>query len=119
MYEKQIIGKIGENLACKYLKGEGYIIIGRNFRCRQGEIDIIAKDVNGKELVFIEVKTRTGFQYGRPAEAVDSCKQKNIYKCAEYYVFRNYINNVPIRLDVIEVFIKNTKVRINHIKQAF
>ena len=119
MYAKQIIGKMGENFACEYLQKKEYIIIGRNFRCRQGEVDIIAKDVYAEELVFIEVKTRTGFQFGRPAEAVNSCKQKNIYKCAEYYVFKNNIKNVAIRLDVIEVFIKNSKVRINHIKQAF
>ena len=68
MYIKKEIGEIGEKLATNYLIQNNYQIIKRNFTCRQGEIDIIAKDKIKKELTFIEVKTRTNFKYGLPSE---------------------------------------------------
>lgn len=68
MYYKQTEGKIGEDAAVYYLHREGYTIICRNFRCIQGEIDIIAKDEN--YIVFVEVKTRTSTRYGEAMEAV-------------------------------------------------
>lgn len=68
MYYKQIEGKIGEDAATYYLQKLGYLIICRNFKCMQGEIDIIAKD--GENLVFVEVKTRTSTKYGEAKEAV-------------------------------------------------
>lgn len=119
MYNNQLIGKIGENLACEFLKKEKYIIIERNFRCRQGEIDIISTDIASRELVFLEVKTRTSLKYGNAAEAVDTLKRQHIYKCVEYYIYKNKIKNIPIRLDVIEIYIREGKFKINHIKQAF
>ena len=69
MYLRHEIGKIGEDIAVSYLEKLGYIIIERNFIANQGEIDIIAKDK--KEFVFIEVKTRTSMQFGRPVEAIN------------------------------------------------
>ena len=65
MNAKQQLGKIGENLASEYLEKQGYLILERNFACRQGEIDIIAKDE--KEFVFVEVKTRKSLKFGYPA----------------------------------------------------
>lgn len=116
MYKRHVIGKIGEELATKYLQENDYIILARNFSCRQGEIDIIAKLKN--EIVFVEVKTRTNCKYGKPAEAVNSIKQKHIRKTAEYFMLKNNIsNNNFIRLDVIEVYIKDYKYKINHIKR--
>ena len=102
---KQKKGKIGENLACMYLQKNKYTIIDRNFRCRQGEIDIIACDEK-KELVFIEVKTRSNLKYGLPSESVVKMK-------------KNKIENTPIRFDVIEVLLNNSYYKINHIKDAF
>lgn len=118
MYLKNI-GSLGEKIASEYLEKLNYKIIERNFACKQGEIDIIACDNVKKELVFIEVKTRTNYKYGKPIEAVDGKKQKHIYKCAEYYAYKNNINNVPIRFDVIEVNINEGKVNVSHIKCAF
>ena len=77
MYEKHEIGKLGEDIACKYLLQQNYKIIERNFLCKQGEIDIIARDE--KYLVFIEVKTRSNVLYGKPIDAVDRTKEKHIY----------------------------------------
>ncbi len=116
MYFRQEIGKWGENLACQYLEKNNYQIIERNFLCRQGEIDIIAKDVIKKELVFIEVKTRSNFKYGNPAEAVNTEKRKHMMQAIQYYLYKNHIQNIPIRIDVLEVYIVQN-CKINHIKQ--
>lgn len=116
MYFRQEIGRWGENLACKYLEQNNYKIIDRNFLCRQGEIDIVAKDMIQKELVFIEVKTRSNLKYGNPAEAVNSQKQRHLRQAINYYIYKNHKRNLPIRIDVMEVYIiQNYKV--NHIKQ--
>lgn len=116
MYKKHEIGKLGEDLATKYLYSINYKIIDRNFSCRQGEIDIIARD--GNELVFIEVKTRTNSCYGKPAEAVNYIKQQHIEKVAKYYIYKNHLENEYIRFDIVEVYISNNKNIINHIKQV-
>lgn len=116
MYERHETGKIGENISVRYLQQIGYTIIERNFECKQGEIDIIARDKD--ELVFIEVKTRSSALYGLPKEAVDKTKMKHIYQSAEYYVYAKHLENKPIRIDVIEVYKKQGKFIVHHIKQA-
>ena len=116
MYERHETGKIGEDIASKYLSSINYKILERNFECKRGEIDIIA--IDNEELVFIEVKTRSSAIYGRPSEAVDDVKKKHIYKAAEYYVYIRNLENEKIRFDVIEVYKKNNKYIINHIKKA-
>ena len=87
MYLRHEIGKIGENLATEYLKKQGYTIIERNFVANQGEIDIVARDNSKRELVFIEVKTRTNTVYGRPIEAINESKQKHLISTAKYYIY--------------------------------
>ena len=110
MYEKKILGNLGEDIACKFILNKGYEIVERNFYCRQGEIDIIAKDKN--EIVFIEVKSRSSIQYGCPSEAVNKQKIRHLYRTAKYYLYKNkYLNNY-IRFDVIEILIKNGKLII-------
>ena len=115
MYLKHEIGKIGEDLSSKYLEDAGYTIIERNFMARQGEIDIIAKDK--KELVFIEVKTRTNDMYGKPIEAVNMQKQKHLLNTIKYYLYSKHLENEFVRIDVIEVYFNNDTYKINHIKQ--
>lgn len=117
MYFRQEIGRWGEKLACKYLEENNYKVIEKNFLCRQGEVDIIAKDIIKKEIVFVEVKTRSNLKYGNPAEAVNKQKQKHIKQVVRYYIYRNHINNIAIRIDVIEVYIQKQNYKINHIKQ--
>ena len=109
------IGKLGENLATKYIISLGYKILERNFRCKFGEIDIIAKDK--QELVFIEVKTRTNNLYGKPIDAVNQVKQKHLISAVKYYLYSKKLENEFIRLDVIEVYFQNKFYKINHIKQ--
>ena len=92
-------------------------IIDKNFYCRFGEIDIIAK--YNEELFFIEVKTRKQIRYGNAAESVTIIKQNHIYKAAEMYVYIYGFYNIPISLDVIEVYLFDDKeTRIAHIKNA-
>ena len=119
MYFKQLTGKWGEDLACAYLKKQNYTIIERNFSCYQGEIDIIAKDHVTDELVFIEVKTRTNLEYGYPIDSVTKSKQKHLYRACCYYLYRHDIYNTFIRVDVIEIFVKNQTPHIRHTKQIF
>ena len=115
MYLRHEIGKIGEDLATKYLENLGYSIIERNFVAKQGEIDIIAKDK--KEIVFIEVKTRTNNLYGEPVDAVNDPKEKHLVNSSNYYFYSRHLENEFVRLDVIEVYLKDNTYKINHIKQ--
>lgn len=114
---KTDFGKIGEEISCKYLKKQNYKIIKRNFYYRGGEIDIIAFDTEKDELVFIEVKTRANKKYGLPSESVTANKIKNILKGVNYYLRINHLEHTYVRLDMIELYYKNDKFLINHIKQ--
>lgn len=78
------LGKIGEEFAANLLELQGYRILERNFRCRMGEIDLIAE--KDGEISFVEVKTRKSARFGRPAEAVNSEKQRRMRKAAEFYL---------------------------------
>lgn len=117
LYKKHKIGIYGEDKAVEYIKRIGYKIIQRNFRCKVGEIDIITKDKD--ELVFIEVKTRTSIKYGKPIEAVDAIKKKHMYKSIQYYLINEKIEHDFIRIDAIEVYLRNGICVINHLKQIF
>lgn len=108
-------GKIGEEIALKYLISKGGKIIEKNYRTKIGEIDLIV-GMDG-ELVFVEVKSRSNTNFGYPSEAVNYNKRKKIVNIAKYYIVKNSLNNVSIRFDVIEIYLKDKK--INHIINAF
>lgn len=110
------LGKTGELEVQKYLEKLEYFIIAKNFKCSYGEIDIIAIDKN--ELVFVEVKTRCSEKYGEAREAVDKYKKKHIKKAAEFYIYKNKLENRFIRFDVVEVYVKKDKFSIKHIKNT-
>ena len=93
-----------------------YQILAKNFKCSYGEIDIIAQDKN--ELIFVEVKTRCSKQYGEAREAVNAIKKKHIKKAASYYTYKNALENEFVRFDVIEVYLKNKKFYIKHVKNT-
>jgi putative endonuclease len=116
MYVSHELGRIGENIIADYITKLGYKVVERNFECNQGEIDIIAKDK--EELVFIEVKTRTDISYGEASEAVTNTKKRHLINSIKYYIYKQKLENQPIRIDVAEVYIKCGKVKINYIKQA-
>ena len=108
-------GKIGEEIARRYLVLMGMKIICSNYKTKFGEIDIIAKVEN--KIVFIEVKSRTSKDYGLACEAVDYKKIGKITSVAKHYLLTNNIKNCEIRFDVIEVYFNEEK--INHIENAF
>ena len=113
--QRQELGKEGEDFAADYLQKQGYEIIDRNFECKQGEIDIIAKDKN--EYVFIEVKTRQNLHYGMPCDAVDERKQKHIWNATRYYIYSHKLEDQYIRIDVIEIYKRKNRFYLHHIKQ--
>ena len=108
----QQLGKLGENMAAGYLEQVGFLILEKNFRTRMGEIDIIA--ANGCHLHFIEVKTRRGDRYGRPAESVNDSKLQHMRAAATEFLRR--IKGMPgsgriPQFDVIEI-------QIDHIENV-
>lgn len=116
MYEGKALGNDGENLACKYLENNEYDIMERNFKCTQGEIDIVAYDRQNKEIVFIEVKTRTNFNYGFPSEAVNKFKQRHILESVKYYLYCKGLEDSFVRVDVIEIVVRGMEYKLNHLK---
>ena len=90
---KRKIGEKYERRAGAYLEEKGYEILEYNFRCRTGEVDIIARD--GEYLVFCEVKYRRGTEKGYPSQAVDVRKQRILSRCALYYLMEKGIEDVP------------------------
>lgn len=120
-YRKRL-GDEGEKAAFEYIEKNGLEVIEKNYRCRFGEVDIIAKD--GEYIAFIEVKTRTTDFFGMPCEAVNIKKQRSIIKSGLAYMRANHLKEAFIRLDIIEILgdivNENLRVRsINHIKNAF
>jgi putative endonuclease len=107
------VGAQKEALACEYLRQKGYVILEQNFRCRSGEIDIVARD--GIYLVFVEVKFRSTNRLGGPLDAVDIRKQHKIRQVANWYLMQNRIENAWVRFDVVGIL----GDEIEHIKDAF
>lgn len=116
-FYKKELGKKGEEIAINFLKGNGYIILERNFLTKFGEIDIIAK--KNDEYIFTEVKTRTSRKYGRPSEAINNNKIKHIKNACQYYILKNNLKYKCIRFDVIEIYYEKKVFYINHIKNLF
>lgn len=110
------LGKAGEERAAVYLDSIGYEILERNFRCRFGEIDIIAKD--GDTICFVEVKTRSRTDHGLPCQAVDRKKILRIKRCAYVYLSRSDIDHKDIRIDIIELLYREGGFSIRHLKNG-
>ncbi len=110
------VGSEGENLASEYLQSLGYEILARNYRACKGEIDIIA--LQGKTLVFVEVKTRQSGGFGEPEEWVDERKQRQIGKVASLYLHSHRLEEMDCRFDVVAVDWLTRPV-IRHIQDAF
>jgi len=110
-------GRSGEDIALNYLQKQGYKIIERNYRCRYGEIDLIARD--GKTLVFVEVKSRRSTAFGAPEEAVGTAKQKKISTVALWYLEEKNIHNRDARFDVVSVMSTGQEQKVELIRDAF
>ena len=113
-------GAIGETIAARFLRDKKYTILAANYRCRFGEIDIIAADRS--YIAFVEVNTRRADALYTPREAVTAAKQRRILQTAAMYLSRNPIERQP-RFDVIEVVTATDDplnvVELNHIMGAY
>ena len=127
--EKQLLGRLGEDIAADHLEKNGYKIVARNLHLSKNELDIIAED--DEYIVFVEVKTRSCLypesgDFGIPSRAVDSKKRGNTVKAARDYLYSYYGGKQP-RIDVIEVYIMESRsefktptvLKVNHIRNAF
>lgn len=108
-------GTAGEDIATKYLETHGYRVLDRNYTTNVGEVDIFATDE--KTLIVVEVKSRLSLEYGTPAEAVGHEKMRKISQVASQYIKKFRLFGVPVRFDVIEVYLSDNTV--NHIVNAF
>lgn len=114
LLNKRQTGAAYEEKAARWMEGHGMKIIQRNYRCKRGEIDLIARD--GNYLVFTEVKYRSASGNGHPAEAVDYRKQRRISGAAAYYCYAHHIpENQPCRFDVVSILGEE----IEYLKNAF
>ncbi|MDR1440320.1 MAG: YraN family protein [Clostridiales bacterium] len=118
------VGKVGESAAESFLRGNGYRILNKNFRCGKfGEIDIVAS--KSSVLCFVEVKARADDRFGRPAEAVNYKKRRKILSVASYYLSVFHMSDRRVRFDVVEVYFRKRAdgqivvTSINHIENAF
>ena len=116
---KKIRGKKGEDLACRYLKEQGYRILDRNVRYKMGEIDIVAQIDD--TICFVEVKARTRMDYGMPRDAVDVRKQWKLIRCAQLYLklHPGYAQRFSPRMDIVEILYREDGVFARHTPNAF
>ncbi|AEG60082.1 YraN family protein [Desulforamulus ruminis] len=118
---RKALGNRGEEVAAGFLRQLGWKIIERNYRCRMGELDMVATDDQGV-LVFVEVRTRSGSSHGLPEESVLLGKQKRLRMLAEYYLLLHpEWRNKPCRFDVLAVQLaaRGEIKTVRHIKNAF
>ena len=110
-------GLEGEDLACRHLAGLGYAILARNFRCRSGEVDVVARD--GAVTVFVEVKHRRGSGHGAGHESVTFGKRRRIVRAARIFASARGLSESPLRFDVISIDEADGRTAIRHDRGAF
>lgn len=116
--ERLSLGRLGEEMACKYLKKAGYKILELNYRGHLGEIDLVAED--GEYLVFVEVKTRSGLAYGHPFESINSRKQHQLIRAAREYLAKHGAEERFCRFDAVSVLQRDgQEPRVELLKNAF
>jgi putative endonuclease len=112
------LGRRGEDLAADYLAGTGLVVLSRNWRCREGEVDLIATD--GQRLVVCEVKTRSGTGYGEPSEGVTPAKAARIRRVTAAWLRAYRVGWCEIRFDVLAVLCpQRGPVTVEHLQGAF
>ena len=118
MAAKDLLGRRGEDLAATFLAAAGYLVIDRNWRCSQGEIDIVA--VDGADTVFVEVKTRSSVAFGHPFEAITPQKLARIRRLAAAWCAVNPGDHRSIRIDAISVIAPSEgSPQIDHLTRVF
>jgi len=112
------VGIRGERIAESYLRRRGYTVLHKNYRCREGEIDIIVRDEDC--IVFVEVRTKRDCGFGCPEESITSVKKERLIALAELYIQDADMPHVSWRIDVIAIELNshNTVARLNHVVNA-
>jgi putative endonuclease len=110
-------GRAGEDLACAYLRRLGFRILERNYRCRAGEIDVVARD--GETWVFVEVKERSNPSHGAAVDAVTPAKRRRVVRAARLWAAAHGASESPLRFDVVAVDRTGDETRIRHERAAF
>jgi putative endonuclease len=109
------VGRYGEDVAVRHLAGCGYDVVARNWRCRVGEIDVVAFD--GPVVVVCEVKTRRSDRFGSPLEGVTPAKAARLRRLAVAYVGQHGLSGRPIRIDLIGVLLpRRGGPRLHHLR---
>jgi putative endonuclease len=118
MLKRKDTGRLGEKLAGEHLKKKGYRILETNYRCRTGEIDIVARHQG--DLVFIEVRTKANLEFGTPEESITEAKMKHLRSAANHYIQERNYQSDSWRIDVVvlELTGKNKLKRIEVIENA-
>jgi putative endonuclease len=112
------LGAQGEELAVKYLRKQGYKVIQRNYQCRWGEIDLVARDKD--TLSFVEIKSRSSSDFGLPQDSVDRFKQERIIQVAKAFMAEHHLNEtIPARFDVVAIRLTPSGPEMELIKDAF
>jgi putative endonuclease len=115
---RQAVGAYGERVAEQHLTAQGLVVIARNWRCPEGEIDLILRD--GDDVVFCEVKTRRGTLYGTPAEAVVGAKARRLRRLAARWLAATRVRPREVRFDVVAVLPQpRGAARVEHLRGAF
>jgi putative endonuclease len=110
-------GRRGEDAAAEFVARLGWRVVARNFRCRSGEIDLVAMD--GDTIVFVEVRTRTGDGRGTPLESVDGRKQAQVGRVARYFLAARGWFDRSARFDVVGIRLDADPPSIEHVRSAF
>lgn len=111
------LGQRGEALAAEFLRARDWVIVARNYRCRLGEIDLVALD--GATLVFVEVRSRSGARLGTPLESVDPRKQARVARVARHFVATRGFADRDARFDVVGVRFDREPPAVEHVAGAF
>lgn len=117
MGAKDAVGAYGERVAAQRLADAGYEVLDRNWRCDAGELDIVARDPVAGEIVFVEVKTRSGGAFGHPAEAVVGAKLARLRRLAARWLAEHDVHAAGVRIDVVAVWPQRSgPARVEHLR---
>ena len=112
------LGQWGESHARRYLEGKGYTVSATNYRCRWGEVDIVA--LHGEDIVFIEVRTRRGAAFGTPEESITDAKSRRLAATAHHYLESNGLEQSQWRIDLVSIHLDVTGkiLEVNHLENV-
>jgi putative endonuclease len=114
------IGDRGEDLAVAFLEEDGYRVLERNYRFERNEVDLVCLDPDrGGEIVFVEVKTRTGRGYGPPEASITEEKRKSLIEVSRAYLHERRLEGAPARFDVVAILLAEGDPQIEHYENAF